>query len=73
MIRKDGRNVLRTPSLAETVLQPEGEGKVRVAGAHASVDMAPGQHLVQTGSAPWTLEARNLADLTSWREGSLVF
>ncbi len=24
MIRKDGRNVLRTPSLAETVLQPEG-------------------------------------------------
>lgn len=24
MIRKDGRNVLRTPSLAETVMQPEG-------------------------------------------------
>ncbi|WGU39315.1 MULTISPECIES: FecR domain-containing protein [unclassified Phenylobacterium] len=49
------------------------EGKVRVAGAHATVDMAPGQHLAQSGSAPWTLEARNLADLTSWREGSLVF
>ncbi|MGE0108166.1 MAG: hypothetical protein AB7S81_00135 [Bdellovibrionales bacterium] len=24
MIRKDGRNVLRTPSLAETIMQPEG-------------------------------------------------
>ncbi|MBA4012063.1 MAG: iron dicitrate transport regulator FecR [Phenylobacterium sp.] len=49
------------------------EGKVRVVAAHTSVDMTPGHHLVQTGSAPWTLEKRNLAELTSWREGSLVF
>lgn len=49
------------------------EGKVRVAAARTSVDMTPGHHLVQTGDAPWTLERRNLADLTSWREGSLVF
>ena len=49
------------------------EGKVRVAAAHTSVDMTPGHHLVQTGAAPWTVEKRNLAELTSWRDGSLVF
>lgn len=49
------------------------EGKVRVTAAHTSVEMTPGHYLVQTGDAPWSLETRNLADLTSWREGSLVF
>lgn len=49
------------------------EGKVRVTAAHTSVEMTPGHHLVQTGDAPWSLEKRNLADLTSWREGSLIF
>lgn len=49
------------------------EGKVRVVGADTSVDMTPGHHLVQRGDAPWSLQTRNLADLTSWREGSLVF
>ncbi|WP_082532197.1 MULTISPECIES: FecR domain-containing protein [unclassified Phenylobacterium] len=49
------------------------EGKVRVGGPGASVEMIPGHHLAQTGDAPWTLEKRNLAELTSWREGSLVF
>lgn len=49
------------------------EGKVRVAGATTSVDMTPGHHLTQHGDQPWTVESRNLADLTSWREGSLVF
>ena len=49
------------------------EGKVRVAAARTTVDLTPGHHLVQTGEAPWSLEKRNLAELTSWREGSLVF
>ena len=49
------------------------EGKVRVVGAESSVDMTPGHHLVQQGDAPWSVQTRNLADVTSWREGSLVF
>ena len=49
------------------------EGKVRVAAAQASVDLTPGHHLTQQGEAAWSIEQRNIADLTSWREGSLVF
>ena len=49
------------------------EGKVRVAAADESVDMAPGDHLVQADGEPWSVEKRNLDELTSWRDGSLVF
>lgn len=49
------------------------EGKVRVASAQASIDMTPGHHLSQQGDGAWSVEQRNVADLTSWREGSLVF
>lgn len=49
------------------------EGKIRVAAAHAVVDITPGHELVQAGDKPWTVQSRNVADLTSWRDGSLVF
>lgn len=49
------------------------EGKVRVASAQTSIDMTPGHHLTQQGDAAWSVERRNVADLTSWRDGSLVF
>ncbi|MDP2213601.1 FecR domain-containing protein [Phenylobacterium sp.] len=50
------------------------EGKVRIEGPQAAaVEMEPGQYLVQDGDHPWTIERRNLEDLTSWRDGSLTF
>lgn len=50
------------------------EGKVRVEGPQsAAVEMEPGQYLVQDGDHPWTIEQRNLEELTSWREGRLIF
>ena len=49
------------------------EGKIRVASPRAMVDIAPGHELVQAGDQPWTVQPRNVADLTSWRDGSLVF
>ena len=49
------------------------EGKIRVASERSTVDMTPGHHLSQQGEAAWTIEQRNVADLTSWRDGSLVF
>lgn len=49
------------------------EGKIRVAADDASVDLTPGHHLQQRGDEAWSVEARNVADLTSWRDGSLVF
>ena len=49
------------------------EGQIRVAAAQASVDMNPGQHLTQRGDAAWRVEQRKVADLASWRQGSLVF
>jgi transmembrane sensor len=49
------------------------EGRIRVADADAEVEMTPGHQLVQTGDRPWTIQAQNVGDLTSWREGHLVF
>jgi transmembrane sensor len=49
------------------------EGKIRVAAPQAVIDITPGHELVQTGDQPWTVQSRNVADLTSWRDGSLVF
>lgn len=49
------------------------EGKVRVASPQTSVDMTPGHHLSQQGDGAWSVEQRNVADLASWRDGSLVF
>ena len=49
------------------------EGKIRVAAASALIDVAPGHELAQIGDRPWTVTARNVGDLTSWRDGRLVF
>ncbi|MBI1685261.1 FecR family protein [Caulobacter hibisci] len=51
------------------------EGKIRVAdpAAHNSVDLLPGSRLEQHAGATWAVAAADVAALTSWREGSLVF
>lgn len=49
------------------------EGKIRVRSEQQSVDLTPGSHLVQSSNAAWSVEQRNVGELTSWREGSLVF
>ena len=81
MIRKDGRNVLRTPSLAETVLQPSNfpytkqdlelaqtDRPYRVAKAHKKgQEPTHGQEAQETATSQWaTPTARD------WKDGALI-
>ncbi len=79
VVSAGGRTVTALGTAFDVRLEPQRwsvslvEGKVRVVADTAQVDLAPGDHLVQDGEAPWTLEKRNLDELTGWRDGSLVF
>jgi transmembrane sensor len=51
------------------------EGKVRVGDAEGgtSIDLLPGSRLEQREGAAWTLASADVAALSAWRTGSLVF
>jgi len=51
------------------------EGKVRVGDTEggASIDLLPGSRLEQRQGAAWTLASADVAALSAWRTGSLVF
>lgn len=51
------------------------EGKIRVGDAQggASIDLLPGSRLEQREGAAWTLAPADVAALSAWRTGSLVF
>lgn len=51
------------------------EGKIRVGDAEggASIDLLPGSRLEQREGAAWTLASADVAALSAWRTGSLVF
>jgi len=79
VVTAGGRTVTALGTAFDVRLEPRRwsvslvEGKVRVVADTGQVDLAPGDHLVQDGGGPWTVEKRDLDKLTSWRDGSLVF
>jgi len=79
VVTAGGRTVTALGTAFDVRLEPQRwsvslvEGKVRVVADSGQVDLAPGDHLVQDGKGPWTVEKRDLDELTSWRDGRLVF
>ncbi|WP_374471012.1 FecR domain-containing protein [Phenylobacterium sp.] len=49
------------------------EGRVRVRGDGAAVELAPGDQLLQEGRNPWRIVRTDVSEMAPWRDGRLVF
>jgi len=49
------------------------EGRVRVRSGGAAAELSPGERLVQEGPQSWRILRRDVAEMSAWRDGRLVF